>query len=173
MADILVSIVVPVYNVEIYLDDCLKSVLAQTYSNLEIILVDDGSTDNSGAMCDAYMKIDSRIQVFHQKNGGLSAARNFGMRHASGKYIYFLDSDDYIEKNAIEELVKVAEDECADVVFLMAAYSIQIVKAMETKIVTCGQKDIRRNGAENSYWNCCAMIYIAQQFQCSFIKKNI
>ena len=95
------SIVVPVYRVEQYLDECVQSVLAQTYSNLEVILVDDGSPDRSGVMCDDWAKKDSRVRVVHQENGGLSAARNTGIRHAEGDYILFLDSDDWWENDKV------------------------------------------------------------------------
>lgn len=112
-----VSIVIPVYNVEEYLRECIDSVLRQTYSNLEIILVDDGSTDNSGTICEEYKKTDSRIKAIHRENGGLSAARNTGMEAATGEYIYFLDSDDYIVDVTIERLISTAQAEKADMVF--------------------------------------------------------
>lgn len=89
------SIVIPVYQTEQYLDDCVKSVLTQTFRDFELILVDDGSPDNAPAMCDAWAEKDIRIRVVHQENGGLSAARNTGIRHASGEYVLFLDSDDW------------------------------------------------------------------------------
>lgn len=102
----LVSVIIPVYNVEKYLSACLDSVINQTYKNLEIILVDDGSTDNSLKICENYQKIDSRIKFVHKKNGGVSSARNLGLKKCHGKFIYFIDSDDRIDKNAISELVK-------------------------------------------------------------------
>ena len=91
-----ISVIIPVYNVEKYLDKCIKSVIAQTFSSLEILLIDDGSTDNSGAMCDSYALNDARIRVIHKQNGGLSDARNRGIEEASGHYLSFIDSDDYI-----------------------------------------------------------------------------
>jgi len=93
---ILVSVVVPVYNVEAFLPQCIDSLLAQTHSNLEIILVDDGSTDSSGLICDRYAAQDNRVRVIHQQNGGLSAARNTGIAAATGEYIGFVDSDDFV-----------------------------------------------------------------------------
>lgn len=99
-----ISIIVPVYNVEKYIRSCIKSVLNQTYSNIEILLVDDGSTDNSGIICDKYAASDCRIIVVHQKNAGLSAARNRGISEACGDYITFIDSDDYIAPDYIESL---------------------------------------------------------------------
>jgi glycosyltransferase involved in cell wall biosynthesis len=100
----LISVIVPVYNVADYLPRCMETVLGQTYKNLEIILVDDGSTDKSGEMCDAYAKQDGRCKVIHQTNQGLYAARNSGKRVAKGKFLLFTDSDDYMHIEAIEEL---------------------------------------------------------------------
>lgn len=100
----LISVIVPVYNVEKYLNRCVDSILLQTYKNLEIILVDDGSTDSSGNICDEYAKKDNRIQVIHKVNGGLSSARNAGLDIVNGKYISFIDSDDYIKNDMIESL---------------------------------------------------------------------
>lgn len=100
----LISVVVPVYNVENYLSKCIDTILCQTYENIEIILVDDGSKDSSGIICDEYQKKDPRIKIIHKKNGGLSDARNAGIKKATGKYITFIDSDDYIEKDYVEYL---------------------------------------------------------------------
>lgn len=100
----LISVIVPIYNVEKYLDKCVDSIVNQTYKNLEIILVDDGSPDNCPAMCDEWAKKDSRIKVIHKTNGGLSDARNFGIDIASGNYLFFLDSDDFIDKDCIQKL---------------------------------------------------------------------
>ena len=118
MMEKLVTVIIPVYNVEKYLQECLDSVISQTYTNLEIILVDDGSTDSSGNICDEYEKNDSRVNVIHKLNGGASSARNIGLQNANGDYIYFLDSDDYIDVTAIEKLVCVAESNGADLVFM-------------------------------------------------------
>ena len=101
----LISIIIPIYNVEQYLRQCLDSVINQTYKNLEIILVDDGSTDNSGKICDEYAVKDNRIKVIHKENGGVSSARNAGIDIAKGEYIGFVDSDDYIEKDMYEYLL--------------------------------------------------------------------
>ena len=102
----LVSIIIPVYNVELFLDSCLKSVIDQTYKNIEILLINDGSTDNSANICIDYSKIDSRIKVFNKENGGLSDARNYGLNYAKGEYVFFLDSDDLLQSNTIEILYK-------------------------------------------------------------------
>ena len=103
--DPLVSVIVPIYKVEQYLHRCVDSILSQTYSNLEIILVDDGSPDNCGEICDNYAVKDLRISVIHKKNGGLGDARNFGILQASGDYIVHIDSDDFVTKNHIETLL--------------------------------------------------------------------
>ena len=97
-----VSIIVPVYNVEKYLDKCVESLVNQTYKDLEIILVDDGSPDNCGPMCDEWAKKDSRIVAYHKENGGLSDARNYGIDRCTGDYICFVDSDDYVAENYVE-----------------------------------------------------------------------
>ncbi|WP_288737929.1 glycosyltransferase [uncultured Parabacteroides sp.] len=98
----LVSIIIPVYNVENFLTRCLNSILVQTYENIEVLLVDDGSTDSSGEICDKFVTVDSRIIVFHKKNGGVSTARNLGIEHAKGDYICFVDSDDTVEPDMIQ-----------------------------------------------------------------------
>lgn len=100
----LISVIIPAYNIKEYLSRCVRSVCAQTYSHLEILLVDDGSTDGTGALCDELAGTDSRIRVFHKKNGGSSSARNVGLRSASGEYIGFVDSDDYIDSRMYERL---------------------------------------------------------------------
>ena len=105
----LVSVIIPVYNVEQYLRECVDSVINQTYRYIEIILIDDGSTDSSGNICEEYKSTDSRIRLIHQENHGLGYARNVGLREAAGKYIIFLDSDDYWELTALEDLVEEAE----------------------------------------------------------------
>lgn len=112
-----VSVIVPVYNVENYLCRCVDSILGQTYTDFELILVDDGSPDNCGAICDEYAAKDNRIVVIHKENGGLSAARNAGLDAATGKYIYFLDSDDSIKSNLIETVVPYFESGADLVVF--------------------------------------------------------
>lgn len=100
----LISVIIPIYKVEKYIHKCINSVLNQTYKNLEIILVDDGSPDKCGEICDEYKKSDSRIKIIHKKNGGLSDARNKGIEIMTGDYVAFIDSDDYVDKNYIKEL---------------------------------------------------------------------
>ena len=111
----LISIIVPVYNVDKYLKQSVDSILSQTYKNLEIILVDDGSTDCSGKICDEFAEKDCRVKVIHKANGGQGKARNCGIEISSGKYLSFLDSDDFMESGCIEELYRILEDRKADV----------------------------------------------------------
>lgn len=111
-----ISVIIPVYNVERYLPACLESIVNQTYHDLEILLTDDGSTDSSGAICDQYQERDSRIKVFHQKNAGAGAAKNTGLKNATGKYLVFLDSDDYLELDAMKYMHDTLQKEDADVV---------------------------------------------------------
>ena len=134
----LISIIIPVYNVEEYLCECVDSVLGQTYHNFEIILVDDGSTDSSGRICDEYAEKDSRISVIHQENGGLSVARNAGFDSSNSKYVYFLDSDDYIAKNTLSTLLKIAEKDKSDIVFFDA------ISFADTDDFTVNQNYIRK-----------------------------
>lgn len=110
-----VCIIIPIYNIERYLSECLDSVLRQSYQNLEIILIDDGSTDNSGNICDEYAAKDHRFQVIHKENGGAASAKNVGLDHVTGDYIAFLDSDDYVEVTWIEKMVSSLETADADI----------------------------------------------------------
>lgn len=136
----LISVVIPVYNVEPYLRECVDSVLAQTYLNYEIILVDDGSTDDSGAICDAYSKNYEKVRVIHQENRGLSEARNNGCKNARGAYIYFLDSDDWIDPDALELMLDKAVKGSADIVFFDA-----VSFEDKTKALSENQTYIRHN----------------------------
>lgn len=110
----LISVILPVYNVEKYLDKCLNSLINQTYQNLEIILVDDGSPDNSGKICDDWTTKDSRIKVIHKENGGVSSARNLGLDTATGNYITFLDPDDYVDLQMYEKMLSAIHAQNAD-----------------------------------------------------------
>lgn len=111
-----VSIIIPVYNAQDYLRQCIDSILAQTFGDYELILVDDGSTDRSGAICDEYVERDCRIKVVHQQNLGLPSARKVGIDHAKGNYVLFVDADDWVDPNHLESYVIMAERERADVV---------------------------------------------------------
>lgn len=134
MENELISVIVPIYNMEKYLNKCVDSILNQTYSNIEILLIDDGSTDLSANICDEYMKIDSRIKVFHKKNGGLSDAKNFGIKKATGKYVAFVDSDDWIENNMYENMY----------------YKLKDTKS---NIVICGRYIEYENGKKKEWYN--------------------
>lgn len=120
MNEPLVSVIIPVYNVEKYLRECVDSVINQTYKNIEVILVDDGSTDSSGEICDEYEEKDSRITVIHKQNEGAAIARNVGMENASGEWFYFPDSDDYLELDMLSVLVGTANKKHADIIFFDA-----------------------------------------------------
>lgn len=134
MSNMLVSVVVPVYNVEEWLDRCVRSILAQTYENLQIVLVDDGSTDRSGDKCEEWASIDSRIEVLHRANGGLSAARNTGMAAVKGDYVLFVDSDDAIGTSHVANLMEAASTANADTV--VAVTGSKKVQGVETPV--CG-----------------------------------
>lgn len=116
MDEKLVTVVVPIYNVEKYLNNCIESIVNQTYRNLEILLIDDGSPDSCPRICDEWAKRDSRIQVIHKENQGLGMARNTGIEHAAGEYICFFDSDDYVDLRTIEKAYQKAEQHKADIV---------------------------------------------------------
>lgn len=127
-----ISIIIPVYKVEEFLDSCVKSVVSQSYKNLEIILVDDGSPDNCPRLCDEWVKKDDRIKVIHKKNGGLSSARNTGLEEMSGDYVLFIDSDDSIHSQTCEILLKNLEKNNADI--SMASYrNVYSLKGLKEK----------------------------------------
>lgn len=152
----LISIIIPAYNVETYIDQCIMSVLNQTYKNYEIILVDDGATDNTGKICDMYGK-NENIKVIHKKNGGLSDARNIGLESASGRYVIFLDADDYWSD--IYFLRKIYEQiQCSDVDLIVFGYSKVINNRMiETRIPACNSTDVcdlvRKNAFDICAWD--------------------
>ena len=131
----LISVIVPVYNVEAFLPRCVDSILAQTYDDLEIILVDDGATDGSGALCDAYAAKDSRITVIHKENGGLSSARNAGLDAAAGEYIAFVDSDDWIEPE-------------------MYGHMLSLMGKYDAKLVCAGRYDVSEKTGEKTVGLC-------------------
>ena len=129
-----ISVIVPVYNVEQYLPRCIDSILSQTFTDFELLLIDDGSTDKSGMICDEYAKKDSRIRVFHKENGGVSSARNLGLDNAEGEWIFFSDADDILELNAFQ-------------IFIFKVDSI------DTDIVMAGYRVYARNNAINNEIN--------------------
>ena len=156
----LISVIVPVYKVEAYLDRCVESIVDQTYRNLEIILVDDGSPDNCGAMCDAWAAKDPRIKVIHKENGGLSDARNAGMAIAAGVYISFVDSDDWVDTSFTEVLYNLAiqtDAEIAECCFTKTTGS-EVPKETTGEITVCTaeeamDKHIRITMFKQVVWN--------------------
>ncbi len=153
----LVSVIVPVYNVEQYIEKCLDSICGQDYANLQIILVDDGSTDASGAICDRYADRDGRIQVIHQKNGGLSAARNAGMDRAEGDYLVFVDSDDWIERDMVSYMVHRIEKEEAQMaicgMYLVTGGRRRIRSVSKDEVLSrdVALRELSRNGKIQNY----------------------
>ena len=143
MLDIKISIIVAVYNIEKYLPKCLDSILAQTYQNLQIILVDDGSSDSSACICDEYAEKDHRIEVIHKKNGGLSDARNAGLECATGEYIGYVDGDDWIEPEMYATMIHTAKERQVDVVICAVSAKqildqkllIQVIKQVLQSII--------------------------------------
>lgn len=122
MNDNLISIIVPVYNVEKYIHKCVDSIISQTYTNLQIILVDDGSTDHCGEICDQYAAKDNRITVIHNKNNGVSSARNCGLSHVKGEYVLFIDSDDWIETVFVQKICEFIDNNQKADIFLFDYY---------------------------------------------------
>ena len=141
----LISVIVPIYKVEPYLDRCVRSIVEQTYENLEIILVDDGSPDNCPAICDAWAEKDSRIKVIHKENGGLSDARNAGMEVASGEYIAFVDSDDWISADYIDAMYRAIQNTGAEIaasdVIISYGETEPATSAREAAIKVCSAED--------------------------------
>ena len=136
----LISVIIPVYNVEKYLPRCLDSLLNQTYSCWEAILIDDGTPDKSGVICDEYANRDNRFVVIHKENGGVSSARNSGLDKASGEFVFFLDSDDYIEPECFETLIHIQNEQQADIVHCLSTldkqslYTNEIIEIDDTKL---------------------------------------
>lgn len=111
-----ISVIVPVYNAEKYLHRCIDSILAQTFTDFELLLIDDGSKDHSGSICDEYAKKDSRVRVFHKENGGVSSARNTGIAESKGEWITFVDADDWVDETFLEEMMAYATEQNAEIV---------------------------------------------------------
>lgn len=156
--DKLISVIVPVYKVEKYLSRCIDSIIAQTYNNLEIILIDDGSPDRSGRICDDYARKDHRIRVFHKPNGGVSSARNLGLKEAKGEYIGFVDSDDYIAPQMYEVLFNNLVNNNADL--SVCGYKKEIDKGIfepyYNKRLNCVflRNEMLKNLLSNKYYTC-------------------
>lgn len=143
----LISIIVPVYNVEKYLRRCLQSISEQTYREIEVILVDDGSTDKCGIMCDDFAKQDNRVKVIHKENGGLSSARNVGTDIATGEYITYLDSDDYLARNYIQRSLELCDSYNAEISILDELY---IPENMNDETITVKNEEVRLFTAEGA-----------------------
>lgn len=144
-----ISVIIPVYNVASYLEECLNSVTSQSYTDLEIILIDDGSTDHSGAICDQFASKDNRIKVIHQKNAGAAAAKNAGLRAATGAYLSFVDSDDYLEPGAFQLMANCLEKYDADV-------------------VQCAYRDLFTDGSFSTINRNTTEIYTAEEYLCRY-----
>lgn len=156
-----VSIIIPVYNVEKYLIRCLESVVNQTYLNLEIICVDDGSTDSSGIICEDFKKKDNRIYVIHKLNGGLSSARNEGLKVATGDAIFFLDSDDYISDGCIKKMVDLLDEYNSDVSIVQMKYIPEYVNeedmdTVESNVVVMSTERAIEESLYQKLYTCCA-----------------
>lgn len=178
----LVSIIVPVYNVEKYLKKCINSILRQTYQNIEVILVDDGSVDRSGEICDEYSVIDGRIKVVHKKNGGLSDARNTGLEIAMGEYISFIDSDDYVSEDIIELLHRQLCCDNSDMALCNMLYVDEmghniskLNKEMPIKNTVLSQKEFWEYLYGEKYWYyivSCSKLYKRELFKNIYFPKG-
>lgn len=142
--DVLLTVVIPVYNIEKHLKRCVESVLAQEWHNYDILLVDDGSTDSSPQICDDYAKVYDFISVIHKKNGGLSAARNTGISNAEGEYVYFPDSDDWLEPNTFSELSDVIEELTYDII----SFNREFVTSEEDKLISAKSRIQKLSGKQ-------------------------
>lgn len=153
MTDFKISIIVPVYNVERYLNQCIDSILAQDYSFFEVILVNDGSSDSSEHICDKYQLQDSRIKVIHQKNAGPSAARNAGIGHATGDYLYFMDSDDYIHPQLLSTCIPYINDYNPNIIqfsFCRVNHNGEMLSELILKTEHL-HKDLRKYGRKHEF----------------------
>ena len=191
----LVSVIVPVYNIEKYIGRCIESIRSQTYADLEIILVDDGSTDSSGTICDEYAGKDSRIKVIHQKNGGVSSARNRGLDAATGDYIGFVDGDDYIDRRMYANLIsKFLRDDvdiaitgfavestpgnfirhCTEEGEIVLSRSEQLTCLMKNRLYSCSccDKLFRRELLENIRFDCKITNYEDYLFLYQVMKRS-
>lgn len=172
----LISVIIPVYNVELYIRECLDSVLSQSYTDLQVILIDDGSTDNSGTICDEYAAKDPRVLVIHQKNGGAAAAKNAGLRAAAGKYLSFVDSDDYLEPGAYEHMLQLLHTHNADVA--QCAYRDVFKNTSVDQLGTPGKKEYDVRSYMKLYttdWTCGLMtdkLYVRSLFDGIFFEEG-
>lgn len=160
-----ISIIVPIYNVEKYIYRAIESILSQSLKDIEIILINDGSTDGCGEICDKYGEKDSRIKVIHKNNGGVSSARNIGIDNARGEYIGFVDPDDYIDKNMYEILYGVAEKSKSEIV--ISSFSYIIDKKEKPQDMSNKEINFNKNEAINKYFD------MMHPFDCSFMWNKI
>lgn len=189
MKDDIVSVIVPVYNVEKYLATCINSLLNQSYNNLEIILVDDGSKDASGKICDAFEKENSRIKVIHKENEGLGLSRNAGLKIAQGKYVTFVDSDDFLGTSAIEDLVKAADKNNADICIggftrinengekIFEEKYVKMVasgkeKSQDVFIQMLGSLPESHKSLKMSVWNCLYSLDLIRRYNLNFVSER-
>ena len=165
----ILTVIIPVYNAEKYLPKCLNSLANQTYKNLEIIFVDDGSTDNSGAICDQYCKKDNRARAIHQENRGVVAAREQALHAAKGEYVTFLDADDWIDKNVYEKMMKGAVESGADIV--VSGYVVESESGKIRKNFTYGRARIYN--AEDGWNAMCSYRYFGWELCDKIYKREI
>ena len=151
MKEELVTIIIPVYNISEYVERCIESIITQSYVNLEIILVDDGSTDDSGQKCDKYARLDERVIVYHKKNGGLSDARNYGIERSHGSYIMFIDGDDWVESTIVEELYAVHQKANVDFVQCQFMYAYENGNKQQINMIQPELSYFSRNEAIKSF----------------------
>lgn len=159
----LISIIVPVYNAAHYLERCIGSLVEQTYSILEILLIDDGSTDCSFEICEQYAKSDSRIKVFHQNNSGVSSARNLGLKNVHGDYVFFVDADDWIHKETIAFLYDIIKKTDSDVAFggclHVSGNAKPVDQSLKNDAIILSQKEILTLFFKRDYSSCCNRLY--------------
>ena len=180
----LFSVIVPIYKVEEYLPQCIESVLNQPFKDFELILVDDGSPDNSGNICNEYAKKDNRIHVIHKKNGGLSDARNEGLLIADGEFVWFLDGDDYMAESAMDNVANMIRSNPADMI-TCTYFKLYRNKDTTTAYLPYNYSDINIDRSEflyklyksnGSYWSACTNIFnnsIIQKYNLKFSKGLI
>lgn len=171
----LISVIIPVYNTEQYLVRCVESVLNQSFSDFELLLVDDGSTDGSGEICETYANQDSRIRFFHKKNGGVSSARNLGLEYASGEWVYFVDSDDELMPDGLRTLVDLVSDD-ADIVmggFVEEDEFGNVLSVEKREILTLSKKQsiISLYGGHGSVYHYCGYLWM-RLLRRSVIQRN-
>lgn len=169
-----ISIIVPVYKVEQYLPKCIDSILSQTYQNWELLLIDDGSPDNSGRICDEYAAKDERIRVFHKKNGGVSSARNLGLDYAEGGYVMFVDSDDWISNNCLQVCFDEIKKDKLDALqfgFISVTDDLEIPRVKIATLLLNGEKYIQTNNFNVCVWGGIYKREIIEEYKLRFPKE--